>query len=350
MGVLLFLLCLLCAVDIAQTQDCNDLSGRYFCIDNDTFKEQIDWCWCYYGDNPGKWILDPYAFVGGGYMATQLYFYPNGNLGRDFTTGVRSNVCSPTTHFPVYVGEVLIYEFGVSYDYQTKRNQIAYVSTYRGSADCMYPSLSSKITVVPPGFVCPGGPVLDRDFQNIQRYKYGDNKCGCQCIEPPKLKQCELSCSKKLYDATRRNVCALGCALTSLVSLMNYAGCNVDVCEVNICRECFTKEGSVKWDTIIQKYCPNKLKFVEKRDSCPKSPEEWRKFHCDGKEFAILKVLRVDPTEQNRNKNRRQYRSHYHFVLFKCLDKDGNILSMDPAYSGRYEPGQCKGVRVFRKN
>lgn len=76
MGVLLFLLCLLCAVDIAQTQDCNDLSGRYFCIDNDTFKEQIDWCWCYYGDNPGKWILDPYAFVGGGYMATQLYFYP----------------------------------------------------------------------------------------------------------------------------------------------------------------------------------------------------------------------------------------------------------------------------------
>ncbi|MGB9873344.1 MAG: hypothetical protein ACPLRS_00055 [Hydrogenobacter sp.] len=257
-------------------------------------------------------------------------------------------MCSPTTHFPVYVGKVTIYGFIVNYDYQTGRNEITHVWKQTTiDADCMYPSLSSKINVIPPGFVCPGGPSLDRDFQNIQRQKYGETTCGCQCIEPPTISQCGLPCSKSYYDNTRRTVCALGCALTSLVSLMNYAGCNVDVCEVNRCRDCFTAKGNVKWDTIIRKYCPNKLRFVESRNSCPKSPEEWRRYCNDDQEFLILKVR---PIKRVQNQLQRDNTPSSHFVLFRCLDRDGNILSMDPAYSGRYKPSQCKGVRVFRKN
>jgi hypothetical protein len=105
MVVFLFFLTFLLSTVFAQTQDCDNLSGRYFCIDSDTLKERIDWCWCYYGDNPGRWILDPYAFVDGGYVATQIFFDPKKSdlWGRYWDTAVRSNVCSPTTHFPVYI-------------------------------------------------------------------------------------------------------------------------------------------------------------------------------------------------------------------------------------------------------
>ena len=94
--VFLFFLTFLLSTVFAQTQDCDNLSVMYFCIDSDTLKERIDWCWCYYGDNPGRWILDPYAFVDGGYVATQIFFDPKiPDYGVDTGIQLFGLMCAP---------------------------------------------------------------------------------------------------------------------------------------------------------------------------------------------------------------------------------------------------------------
>jgi hypothetical protein len=345
MVVFLFFLTFLLSTVVAETQDCDNLSGMYFCIDSDTLKEGIDWCWCNSLDNPGRWILYPDTFVNGGYVATQIFFDPKipDLWGRYWNTAVRSNVCSPTTHFPVYIGDIPIYVFVVSYDYKTRRNQIISVGTYTViNADCMYPSLSSKITVIPPGFVCSGGPNLDRDIKYIQMAKFGQNECSlCKCIEPPPIKQCNLPCSRENYDKRRdRNFCSLGCALSSLVSVMQYLGCNVDPCVVNRCNECFNNKGNVIWGIIIQKYCRDKLNSNVRVEDPPKDIQTWKTF-CKDNEQGIYRILQVTLPGRSRR--------GYHFVVFKCIDDQGNILTMDPAYNIKYKPENVVSIRVIRK-
>ena len=248
-------------------------------------------------------------------------------------------MCSPTTHFPVYIGYIPIYEFAVSYDYKTRRNQIFYVVTHTINADCMYPSLSSKITVIPPGFVCSGGPNLDRDIKYIQMAKFGQNECSlCKCIEPPPIRQCNLPCSGENYDKRKGSFCSLGCALSSLVSVMKHVGCNVDPCDVNRCNECFDNDGNVRWSNIIRRYCEDKLNTNVRIEDPPKDIQTWKTF-CKDNEQGIYRILKV----------KIRGRTGKHFVVFKCIDDQGNILTMDPAYNIKYKPKNVVSIRVIRK-
>jgi hypothetical protein len=104
----------------------------------------------------------------------------------------------------------------------------------------------------------------------------------------------------------------------------------------------------VIWSNIIQKYCPDKVRFVERKENCPRTIDEWRAY-CSNDRFVILRVLRVNPSRQRGQFRAEDQRPHDHFVVFKCVDEKGNILAMDPAYDGRYRPADCKGMRVFSK-
>jgi hypothetical protein len=132
---------------------------------------------------------------------------------------------------------------------------------------------------------------------------------------------------------------------------MQYVGCNVDPCVVNRCNECFDDKGNVKWGIIIQKYCPNKLNTKVEKLSCPRSIEEWKKY-CNSDKYVIINVNTSEQegsrrrTEGNRNVRRR---SPQHFVVFKCIDKDGTLETMDPAYSGKYKLSDCQDIRVIYK-
>jgi hypothetical protein len=195
----------------------------------------------------------------------------------------------------------------------------------------------------------------------LREIKYGKGACDedkCKCIDFPDVKQCDrdprkLPCRDHTYDNDKRGrtFCQLGCALSSLVSVMRYVGCNVDPCDVNGCNECFNDKGNVKWDTIIQKYCPDKLRFVGRKESCPKNIHEW-KTYCSNNQFAILQmqILRVNPSRQEEYSRTGRSRTSYHFVVFRCVDDKGNILTMDPGYNnGRYRPEDCKGMRIFSR-
>jgi len=352
--VFLFFLTFLLSTVFAQTQDCDNLSGMYFCIDSDTIKQRINWCWCNSLDNPDRWILYPDTFVLGGYIASLYHFSPKG-LYSDLSwpNAVRSNICSQTTFFPVYVDTVVYYVFVVSYDYKTKKNQIVHVATnMTNDINCLYPSMSPKIVIDPGAFVCPGGPNLDRDIKYIQMAKFGQNECSlCKCIEPPPIRQCNLPCSGENYDKRKGSFCSLGCALSSLVSVMQYLGCNVDPCDVNRCNECFDNRGNVIWSNIIQKYCLNKLSTKVEKLSCPRSKEEWKKY-CNSDKYVITNVNTEGQegsrrrTEGNRNI---RIRSSQHFVVFKCIKEDGTLETMDPAYSGKYKLSDCRDIRVIYK-
>jgi hypothetical protein len=182
--------------------------------------------------------------------------------------------------------------------------------------------------------------------------KFGQNECSlCKCIEPPPIKQCNLPCSREKYDKRKGSFCSLGCALSSLVSVMQYVGCNVDPCVVNECKECFNNKGNVIWSNIIQKYCLNKLSTKVERLSCPRSKEEWKKY-CNSDKYVITNVNTEGQegsrrrTEGNRNI---RIRSSQHFVVFKCIKEDGTLETMDPAYSGKYKLSDCRDIRVIYK-
>jgi hypothetical protein len=265
------------------------------------------------------------------------------------------NVCSskPNAEFPVWIGTVNEWTFYVFYDPYKRENKIVPYAVLPWYWNCLYPSLSPEIVLLEGTFECPGGPNLERDAKYLREIKYGKGACDedkCKCIDFPPIKQCNLPCSREKYDKREKNFCSLGCALSSLVSVMKYVGCNVDPCDVNRCNECFDDKGNVKWDIIIRKYCPDKLRFVERKDNCPRTIDEWRAY-CSNNQFAILQmqILRVNPSRQEEQSRAGRSRISYHFVVFRCVDEKGNILTMDPAYGGRYRPEDCRGMRIFSR-
>ncbi len=343
------------SITFSQTKDCNDLSGDYVCIESRVIQnqEKINWCWdCYYGVYwPSKYV-DPYAFVWGGYFAAVYYLSPslaylNYHIGWFSSTEVPSNACGPNVNIPVWIGEAKYWVFYV------RENKITSKWSVPWFFGCKYPSLSPEIVLLEGTFECPGGPNLERDAKYLREIKYGKGACDedkCKCVDFPPINQCNLPCSREKYDKREKNFCSLGCALSSLVSVMQYVGCNVDPCDVNKCNECFDDKGNVKWDVIIRKYCPDKLRFVERKDNCPRTIDEWRAY-CSNDQFAILQmqILRVNPSRQEGQSIALGQRPHNHFVVFRCVDEKGNILTMDPAYDGRYRPADCKGMRIFSR-
>lgn len=250
------------SITFSQTKDCNDLSGKYVCIESRFVPQKINWCWdCYYGVYWPSRYLDPYAFVWGGYFAAVYYLSPrlaylNYHIGWFSNTEVRSNVCGPNVNIPVWIGRVDYWVFYV------RENKITSQWSLPWFWNCMYPSLSPEIVLLEGTFECPGGPNLERDAKYLREIKYGKGVCDedkCKCIDFPPVKQCNLPCSRENYDKREKNFCSLGCALSSLVSVMQYVGCNVNPCVVNRCNECFNDKGNVIWGIIIQKYCRDKL-------------------------------------------------------------------------------------------
>jgi len=273
--------------------------------------------------------------------------YLNYHIGWFSNTEVRSNACGPNVNIPVWIGEVKYWVFHV------RENKITSSWSLPWFWSCTYPSLSPEIVLLEGTFECPGGPNLERDAKYLREIKYGKGACDedkCKCVNFHPINQCNLECSGSNYDKRKETFCSLGCALSSLVSVMKYVGCNVDPCDVNKCNECFDDRGNVKWDIIIRKYCPDKLRFVERKESCPKNIHEW-KTYCSNDQFAILQmqILRVNTSRQEEQSRAGRSRTSYHFVVFKCVDEKGNILTMDPAYNGRYRPEDCKGMRIFSR-
>ena len=334
------------SITFSQTKDCNDLSGDYVCIESRFVPQKINWCQCGHGF---------YAYVH--YFSPRLA-YLNYHIGFLLDTEVAFyNVCglNPNAEFPVWIGRVDYWVFHV------RENKITSPWSLAWFWNCTYPSLSPEIVLLEGTFECPGGPKLERDAKYLREIKYGKGACDedkCKCIDFPDVKQCnpdrrELPCRDETYDNDKRGrtFCQLGCALSSLVSVMRHVGCNVDPCVVNRCNECFDDRGNVKWDTIIQKYCPDKLRFVGRKESCPKNIHEW-KTYCSNNQFAILQmqILRVNPSRQEGQSIALGQRPRYHFVVFRCIDEKGNILTMDPGYNnGRYRPEDCKGMRIFSR-
>jgi hypothetical protein len=205
----------------------------------------------------------------------------------------------------------------------------------------LYPSLSPEIVLLEGTFECPGGPNLERDAKYLREIKYGKGVCDedkCKCIDFPPINQCNLPCSREKYDKREKNFCSLGCALSSLVSVMQYVGCNVDPCVVNRCNECFNDKGNVIWGIIIQKYCRDKLNSNVRVEDSPKDIQTWKTF-CKDNEQGIYRILQV----------KLPGRRGYHFVVFKCIDDQGNILTMDPGYNIKYKPENVVSIRVIRK-
>ncbi|MFZ8784861.1 hypothetical protein [Thermocrinis sp.] len=238
--------------------------------------------------------------------------------------------------------------------FYVRENEIKSKWSVRWFFGCTYPSLSPEIVLLEGTFECPGGPKLERDAKYLREIKYGKDACDedkCKCIDFPPINQCNLPCSREKYDKRERSFCSLGCALSSLVSVMQYVGCDVDPCVVNRCNECFDDRGNVKWGIIIQKYCPNKLSTKVEKLSCPRSIEEWKKY-CNSDKYVIINVNTQEQevsrrrTEGNRNIRRR---SQQHFVVFKCIKEDGTLETMDPAYSGKYKLSDCQDMRVIYK-
>jgi hypothetical protein len=331
------------SIAFSQTKDCNDLSGDYVCVESRVIQNQkkINWCWdCYYGVYPGSKYVDPYAFVWGGYFAAVYYLSPrlaylNYHIGWFSNTEVRSNVCSPNVEIPVWIGDVKYWVFYV------RENKIRSKWSVTWDWDCMYPSLSPEIVLLEGTFECPGGPNLERDAKYLREIKYGKGACDkdkCKCIDFPPINQCNLPCSREKYDKREKNFCSLGCALSSLVSVMQYVGCDVDPCVVNRCNECFNDRGNVIWSNIIQKYCRDKLNSNVRAEDSPKDIQTWETF-CKDNEQGIYRVLQV----------KLPGRIGYHFVVFKCIDDQGNILTMDPAYNIKYKPENVISIRVIRK-
>jgi len=340
------------SITFSQTKDCDNLSGYYVCVENRFFQQKINWCRdCSYG-----------------YVAHVYFVNPNFNslnfhIGWFTNTEVRrSDVCGsdPNAEFPVWIGRVTLWLFYVYYDPYKRENKIESAPPHTSSWGCFFPSLSQEIVLLEGAFECPGGPNLERDAKYLREIKYGKGACDedkCKCIDFPDVNQCDtdprkLRCRDETYDNDKRGrtFCQLGCALSSLVSVMKHVGCNVDPCDVNRCNECFDDKGNVKWDIIIRKYCPDKLRFVERKDNCPRTIDEWRAY-CSNDQFAILQmqILRVNPSRQEEYSRTGRSRTSYHFVVFRCVDEKGNILTMDPAYGGRYRPEDCRGMRIFSK-
>jgi hypothetical protein len=263
-----------------QTKDCNDLSGGYVCIESRFIQQKINWCLdCYYGVYPPSKYVDPYAFVWGGYFAAIYYLSPrlaylnSYHIGWFSNTEVRSNACSPNVNIPVWIGEVNEWSFYVFYDPYKRKNKIVPHSVLTWYWNCMYPFLSQEIVLLEGTFECPGGPNIERDAKYLKEIKYGKDACDedkCKCIGFPPIRQCNLPCSGQKYDKREKNFCSLGCALSSLVSVMQYVGCNVDPCVVNRCNECFDDKGNVIWGIIIQKYCRDKLNSNVRVEDSPK--------------------------------------------------------------------------------
>jgi hypothetical protein len=350
-----------CSIAFSQTKDCDDLSGYYVCVENRFLQQKINWCWeCYYGVYPPSKYVDPYAFVWGGSFAAIYYLSPrlayyNYHIGWFPDMMVRSNVCGPNVEIPVWIGAVNEWSFYVFYDPYKRENKIVPHAVLPWFWNCAYPSLSPEIVLLEGTFECPGGPNLERDAKYLREIKYGKGACDedkCKCVDFPHINQCNLLCSREKYDKREKNFCSLGCALSSLVSVMQYVGCNVDPCKVNEeCNECFDDKGNVIWSNIIQKYCLNKLSTKVERLSCPRSIEEWKKY-CNSDKYVIINVN----TEEQEGSRRRTWgnrniriRSSQHFVVFKCIKEDGTLETMDPAYSGKYKLSDCRDIRVIYK-
>gem|GEM_PF-3897050 len=286
--------------------------------------------------------MDPYAFVWGGYFAAVYYLSPrlaylNYHIGWFSNTEVRSNACGPNVNIPVWIGEVKYWVFHV------RENKITSSWSLPWFWSCTYPSLSPEIVLLEGTFECPGGPNLERDAKYLREIKYGKGACDedkCKCIDFPPINQCNLPCSRENYDKRERSFCSLGCALSSLVSVMQYLGCNVDPCVVNRCNECFNNKGNVIWGIIIQKYCRDKLNSNVRVEDSPKDIQTWKTF-CKDNEQGIYRILQVKLPGRSR--------IGYHFVVFKCIDDQGNILTMDPAYNIKYKPENVVSIRVIRK-
>jgi hypothetical protein len=265
--------------------------------------------------------------------------YLNYHVGffKDTATGFH-RVCStfpPEDEFPVWIGEVKYWVFYV------REGKITSKWDYLFTLGCLYPSLSPEIVLLEGTFECPGGPNLERDAKYLREIKYGKGACDedkCKCIDFPPINQCNLPCSRENYDKRERSVCSLGCALSSLVWVMQYVGCNVDPCVVNRCNECFDDRGNVKWGIIIQKYCRDKLNSNVRVEHSPKDIQTWKTF-CKDNEQGIYRILQV----------KLPGRVGYHFVVFKCIDDQGNILTMDPGYNIKYKPENVVSIRVIRK-
>jgi len=344
------------SITFSQTKDCNDLSGYYVCVESRFIQnqEKINWCWdCYYGVYPGSKYVDPYAFVWGGYFAAVYYLSPrlayfNHYIGWFSNTEVPSNACGPNVNIPVWIGTVNEWAFYVFYDPYKGENKIVPHAVLPWFWNCMYPSLSQEIVLLEGTFECPGGPNLERDAKYLREIKYGKGACDedkCKCIDFHDVKQCDtdprkLPCRNHTYDNDKRGrtFCQLGCALSSLVSVMKYVGCDVKPCDVNGCNECFDDKGNVKWDIIIRKYCRDKLNSNVRVEDPPKDIQTWKTF-CKDNEQGIYRILKV----------RIRGRTAKHFVVFKCIDDQGNILTMDPAYNIKYKPKNVVSIRVIRK-
>jgi len=126
------------------------------------------------------------------------------------------------------------------------------------------------------------------------------------------------------YDGTNYTICRKGCALASLVMLMNSEGCYTDLPTVNACEKCFKAGGDVDWGKILNTYCPSD-KHIYRVDAPPTrfqnllSPAQLKQDLKNGYRY----ILRVKRTKDAPDCT--------HFVFLKGISDDcGKLEVIDP--------------------